>query len=44
VFIDLANARERDRADIRFGIGGTQVIDLTSDQQAISVAAPISRR
>jgi len=35
VFIDLADARERDRADVRFGISGTQVFDLTSDQPGI---------
>ncbi len=35
VFIDLANARERDSADVRFGISGTQVLDVTSDQPGI---------
>ena len=35
VFIDLADARERDSADVRFGISGTQVLDLTSDQPGI---------
>ena len=35
VFIDLADARERDSADVRFGISGTQVLNLTSDQPGI---------
>jgi p-hydroxybenzoate 3-monooxygenase len=35
VFIDLADARERDSADVRFGISGSQVLDLTSDQPGI---------
>ena len=35
VFIDLANARDRASADVRFGISGTQVLDLTSDQPGI---------
>jgi len=35
VFIDLADARERDSADIRFGIRDTQVRDITTDQPGI---------
>jgi p-hydroxybenzoate 3-monooxygenase len=32
VFIDLANARERDGGDIRYGVTDTAVVDVTSDQ------------
>lgn len=35
VFIDLANARERDGGDVRFGIRDTKVVDLTSDRPGI---------
>ena len=28
VFIDLANARDRDGGDVRFGVSGTQVLDV----------------
>ena len=35
VFTDLADARHRDRGDIRFGIRDTQVLDITSDQPGI---------
>ncbi len=35
VFVDLADARERDGGDVRFGVGGTKVIDITSDQPGI---------
>jgi p-hydroxybenzoate 3-monooxygenase len=35
VFIDLANARDQDGGDVRFGISDTRVIDLTSDQPGI---------
>ena len=31
VFIDLANARERDGGDVRFGVTDAQVSDVTSD-------------
>lgn len=32
VFIDLANARERDGGDVRYAVTDTAVVDLTSDQ------------
>lgn len=35
VFIDLANARERDGGDVRYGVTGTAVVDVTSDQPAM---------
>lgn len=35
VFIDLADARERDGGDIRFGIRETEVVDMTTDRPGI---------
>jgi p-hydroxybenzoate 3-monooxygenase len=35
VFIDLADARARDGADVRFGIASTEVFDVTSDRPLI---------
>ena len=35
VFIDLADARERDGGDVRFGIGDTRVVDITGDRPGI---------
>ena len=35
VFIDLADARERDGADVRFGITDTEVFDVTGDRPRI---------
>jgi p-hydroxybenzoate 3-monooxygenase len=35
VFIDLADARERDGGDIRFGIRDTGVVDITTDKPGI---------
>ncbi|WP_055569766.1 4-hydroxybenzoate 3-monooxygenase [Streptomyces atriruber] len=35
VFTDLADARERDGADVRFGITGTRVVDLTTERPGI---------
>jgi len=35
VFIDLANARDRDGGDVRFGISDTRVVDVTSDRPGI---------
>ncbi|WP_020389609.1 4-hydroxybenzoate 3-monooxygenase [Kribbella catacumbae] len=35
VFIDLANARQRDAADVRFGVTDTAVVDITSDRPGI---------
>ncbi|MDX6239595.1 MAG: p-hydroxybenzoate 3-monooxygenase [Kribbellaceae bacterium] len=32
VFIDLANARQRDGGDVRFGVSNTSVVDVTSDR------------
>ena len=31
VFMDLANARDRDGGDVRFGVTGTRVVDMTGD-------------
>jgi p-hydroxybenzoate 3-monooxygenase len=36
VFIDLANARDRDGGDVRFGISDTRVLDVTSDRPGIA--------
>ncbi|MFG2146260.1 4-hydroxybenzoate 3-monooxygenase [Streptomyces sp. NPDC048696] len=35
VFTDLADARERDGADVRFGVSGTRVVDLTGERPGI---------
>jgi p-hydroxybenzoate 3-monooxygenase len=35
VFIDLASARERDAADVRFGVSNTQVVDVTGTRPRI---------
>jgi p-hydroxybenzoate 3-monooxygenase len=35
VFIDLADARERDDGDIRFGIRDTRVVDITTEKPGI---------
>jgi p-hydroxybenzoate 3-monooxygenase len=35
VFMDLAAARERDGGDVRFGITGTEVVDVTTDRPAL---------
>jgi p-hydroxybenzoate 3-monooxygenase len=35
VFIDLADARERDGGDVRFGVTDTEVVDVTSDRPGI---------
>jgi p-hydroxybenzoate 3-monooxygenase len=35
VFVDLADARERDGGDVRFGVSGTGVVDITTDQPGI---------
>lgn len=35
VFIDLADARERDGADVRFGIASTEVFEVTGDRPLI---------
>jgi p-hydroxybenzoate 3-monooxygenase len=36
VFIDLANARDRDGGDVRFGVSGTRVLEVTSDRPVIT--------
>jgi 4-hydroxybenzoate 3-monooxygenase len=36
VFIDLADARERDGGDVRFGVSDVAVLDVTSDSPAMS--------
>ena len=35
VFIDLADARDRDGGDVRFGISNTRVLDVTGDRPGI---------
>ena len=35
VFIDLADARDRDGGDVRFGVRDTRVVDVTSDRPGI---------
>ena len=35
VFIDLADARERDAGDVRFGVGAVSVLDVTSDSPGV---------
>jgi p-hydroxybenzoate 3-monooxygenase len=35
VFIDLANARDRDGGDVRFGVSDTRVLDVTGDRPGI---------
>ncbi len=35
VFIDLADARDRDGGDVRFGLRDTRVVDVTSDRPGI---------
>jgi p-hydroxybenzoate 3-monooxygenase len=35
VFIDLANARERDGGDVRFGLSDTRVVDCTTSQPGV---------
>jgi p-hydroxybenzoate 3-monooxygenase len=36
VFIDLANARDRDGGDVRFGVRGTRVLQVASDRPGIA--------
>lgn len=36
VFIDLADARARDGGDVRFGVTGTRVVDVTADHPGIA--------
>ena len=38
VFIDLANARDRDGGDVRFGVSDTRVLDVTGDRPGICYA------
>jgi len=40
VFIDLARARDCDGADVRFGVSGTRVIDVTQDRPGIFSLTP----
>lgn len=35
VFVDLADTRERDGGDVRFGVSETAVVDITTDQPGI---------
>ncbi|MEO7352660.1 MAG: 4-hydroxybenzoate 3-monooxygenase [Marmoricola sp.] len=39
VFIDLADARERDGGDVRFGVSDVAVLDVTSDSPGMSFTA-----
>lgn len=39
VFTDLADARQRDGGDVRFGVGDTRVLDVTSDRPVIRYTA-----
>ncbi len=36
VFLDLADARQRDGADVRFGVSDTKVVDVTGDSPGIA--------
>jgi p-hydroxybenzoate 3-monooxygenase len=36
VFVDLADARDRDGGDVRFGVSGTRVVDVGSDRPGIT--------
>ena len=38
VFIDLADARERDGGDVRYGVADVSVVDLTSDRPGVLFA------
>ena len=44
VFTDLADARARDGGDVRFGVTGTRVTDVTSDRPGISYTGPDGQR
>ncbi len=44
VFIDLADARERDGGDVRFGVTDVEVHDVTTDRPAISFRDAAGRR
>lgn len=35
VFADLADARERDGGDVRFGVANTRIVDVTSDRPGV---------
>jgi len=35
VFVDLAAARERDGGDVRFGVSGTEVVDVLSERPGV---------
>jgi 4-hydroxybenzoate 3-monooxygenase len=44
VFIDLANARERDGGDVRYDVSAVSVTDVTSDQPTISFTDSAGQR
>jgi 4-hydroxybenzoate 3-monooxygenase len=44
VFIDLANARERDGGDVRYDVSEVSVLDVTSDQPGISFTDSVGER
>ena len=44
VFIDLADARERDGGDVRFGVSDVAVVDVTSDRPGILFTDADGRR
>ena len=44
VFIDLANARERDGGDVRYDVSEVSVVDVTSDRPGILFTDPAGER
>ncbi|MBT2541562.1 4-hydroxybenzoate 3-monooxygenase [Streptomyces sp. ISL-44] len=44
VFIDLADARERDGGTVRFGVRDTEVLDVTTDAPRVRYTAPDGSR
>ncbi|MBO0847612.1 MAG: 4-hydroxybenzoate 3-monooxygenase [Nocardioides sp.] len=44
VFTDLADARQRDGGDVRFGVRDTQALDLTSDRPGVAFTDAEGRR
>ncbi|MCY0930607.1 4-hydroxybenzoate 3-monooxygenase [Streptomyces sp. H27-H1] len=44
VFIDLADARERDGGTVRFGVSDTEVLDITTDAPRVRYTAPDGSR
>lgn len=44
VFVDLADARERDGGTVRFGVRDTEVLDVTTDAPRVRYTAPDGTR